>query len=102
MRQLLFAAIFFASPSVLADMKSCDSYAKFSRSVMEGRQNGFPMRQAMEVANSEALDDDLRDLARKIVIAAYEESGYETESMKNKAIVDFENKVYMTCIKMVR
>jgi hypothetical protein len=61
--------------------------------LMEARQRGAAMSKAMETV--EAGDE----LHRKMIIAAWDSPRYSTQEHQRRAIEDFENDVYLQCVK---
>ena len=69
----------------------CPKIAQLSRSVMTARQAGAPMRQVMELAES--------DVTVSMVTEAYGYSAYSIQENKDRAIQDFEDTWYLRCVK---
>lgn len=85
--------------------ENCTSISKMAESIMRARQAGMPMHEAMAIpaklgeGASEPQIAVLVKLAQQMVIVAYEQPGYMTDAMRNQAVTDFGNEVYLTCIK---
>ena len=90
----LIAALILVMPFVVqANNYDCDEMAQLAEVVMEARQNGASMRSIMEIAGD-------NQLARVIVIEAYDRSRFTTEEYKRMAINDFSNDVYQICLNL--
>jgi hypothetical protein len=77
----------------------CKNMGEYARTVMEGRQNGVPMSKLIDLAASS--DDSTGPTMRQIIIEAYDHPRMSVEANKATAAVDFENKVYLECIKVM-
>ena len=73
----------------------CNNMSLLAKNVMENRQSGTPMREAMAIVP----EDEGAELVRGIVLSAYERPRYHTESNIQRAIEDFENDVYLDCYR---
>ena len=69
----------------------CPKIAGLANAVMVARQNGAPMRQVMELAES--------DVTVSMVTEAYGYSAYSIQENRERAIQDFEDQWYMKCVK---
>ena len=78
-----------SEPAPLSEF--CPKIAQLSRSVMTARQAGVPMRQVMELAES--------DVTVSMVTEAYGYSAYSIQENKDRAIQDFEDTWYLRCVK---
>ncbi len=76
----------------------CAGIESYTKTIIEGRQNGVPMRNFIDAINK-TDDGPVRKMARKIIIRAYDIPRYFSESMKKQTIVDFQNKIYLECLK---
>ncbi|MBX7274617.1 hypothetical protein K2E96_01920 [Pseudomonas sp. ERGC3:05] len=88
---------FFSSQVAFADDSACNAMATLAKSVMESRQSGMPMTKAIGLINSE--NKEVANLTRKLVIAAYEEPAWNSKALQEKATNDFQNRIYLPCIK---
>lgn len=77
-------------------MKLCKSLSEMAGSIMKGRQGGVEMAAMMEVKQEDA---DVTQAARKIVVQAFEQPRYATKPMQEKAVVDFKNDQFLSCVK---
>lgn len=94
---LFLLAFMMLSSLASADDKSCEAMAFLAKQIMAGRQAGVPMTKAIEISKND--NEKIEKLSRLLVIAAYEEPAYGTKSMQEKATNEFENKIYLPCIK---
>ena len=80
-------------------IKVCKNMGEYARTVMEGRQNGVPMSKLIDLAASS--DASTGPTMQQIIIEAYDHPRMSVEANKATATVDFENKVYLECIKVM-
>ncbi|WP_447940119.1 hypothetical protein [Pseudoxanthomonas mexicana] len=78
--------------------KLCASASELANSIMTARQNNVPMAKAMEL-QAATDNQQARDIAQAMVIAAYEKPRYNTPEFIATAISDFESEMYLHCIK---
>lgn len=79
--------------------KLCELHSKSAKYIMEARQNGAPMSDAMKIASNGDSGPKLKELMRSIVVSAYETPRFGSKQLKDSAVSEFENKVYLSCIK---
>lgn len=94
---LILLALFTSPSLVRADDKNCEAMAFLAKQIMAVRQAGVPMTKAIELSKDN--NETVEKISRLFVIAAYEEPAYGTKVMQEKAINEFENKMYLPCIK---
>lgn len=99
MKKLLIAAAMTLSLGAAADDKAdtCDLVNKLAHSIMDARQRGVDMAEAMRLANESSISD----LIKPIIIAAYEKPRYSVEENQRNAVTDFKNAVYLVCVKSI-
>ncbi len=78
-------------------LELCKKIGGYARSVMDNRQNGVPMSEAMDVIAT--ATESVATAARQIIIEAYDYPRMSVEENKLSATTDFENKVYLECVK---
>lgn len=103
MKHLILIAALLTSTSAWADDKVsndqlCAGWGGLAAKIMELRQNEVPMSRVMEIAAGNS--DDTRE--RNVVIAAYNEPAYGSDTAKQKAIDAFRNKIEHECYKSVK
>lgn len=76
----------------------CKSAAGAAKGIMNARQRGVTMTEMMEKVVGTA-DPAVKDVARAMVISAYEKPRFDTPEYQQKAEIDFENESYLACIK---
>jgi hypothetical protein len=81
---------FMMSVPVAAESLSCEEISKLARKVMTARQENVPMVLMMQ-------SHDGSETARKMILAAYKESRFNSPRMQQNSITDFENDWYMKC-----
>lgn len=83
----------------------CESVIEMSENIMRNRLNGVSIAKSLEAVNSikdgTPANEAVSNLAKQIVIEAYERPSFSTESYKNDAIREFGAKQYLTCIKAI-
>lgn len=88
---------FSVSGGVFAEHESCSSLGGLAESIMTARQSAVPMQELMALLEG---DDAIPDFARTLAIDAYEQPAFHSEEARKKSIVEFQNKVYLDCIKL--
>lgn len=81
----------------------CESVIEMSENIMRNRLNGVSIAKSLEAVNSikdgTPANEAVSNLAKQIVIEAYERPSFSTESYKNDAIREFGAKQYLTCMR---
>lgn len=85
-----------ANGQTKAAMDSCKGYSEVARKIMTLRQGGEKMSFLMEAA---AETGEFAEMSKLIVRMAFEEPRYRTPENAEKAVVDFENEIYVKCIR---
>lgn len=103
MKHLIIIAALLTATSARADDKVtndqlCAGWGGLAAKIMELRQDEAPMSRVMEIAA--ANKDDTNE--RKIVLAAYNEPAYGSDSAKQKAVGAFRNKIELECYKSIK
>ena len=97
-----------------AALELCSTYNTLARDMMERRQNGAELAQMVKFVVplvegiKASADADLKDTYARagdnimlILKAAYEIPRYHTENVKQYAITEYANDVYLRCIKQI-
>ena len=98
MKKLILAAALTLSFTAFAEeseLDLCDELNNLARSVMNARQSGMEMRQLIQIVK----ENDAGELAIEIIIRAYEKPRFSVEKNKQNAIKDFQNEIYLQCIR---
>lgn len=67
---------------------------------MKANQTGTPLVKMIEATNKVESDNDkLRAVMKAILLGAYSYPSFNTKSFQDKAVVDFSNKTYLSCMK---
>lgn len=74
----------------------CERVADYARTVMEARQSGVRMVDAMP---SKDVDAQTKRAMEAIVMAAYERPRFGTKGYQQKAVTDFEDSIFLACLK---
>jgi len=77
----------------------CKSSAGAAKVIMSSRQRGAAMTDMMDRVVRPA-DPAIKDIVKAFVIDAYNRPRFDTPEYQQKAILDFENHAYLTCIKV--
>lgn len=86
----LIAALSLAVAHAHAQSADCAIIGDLAQAIMEVRQSGVPMSDAMRISGD-------NDAIRAIVIAAYSYPRFRTERVKSEAIADFRNEFELMC-----
>lgn len=96
---LVFGMLIVLSMAIISDRASaaphdehCDQVEEVAEAVMEARQRGVPARDMLGIAND--------DITRAIVIDAYDSQRYSSHTLRERAVRDFAERVYITCHKV--
>ena len=98
MKNIIIAAALTLSLTSFAEepeLDVCDELNNLARSVMNARQAGMEMRQLIEVVRG----NEASEVAIEIIIRAYEMPRFSVEKNKQNAIKDFQNEIYLQCIR---
>ena len=98
MKNLIIAAALTLSLTAFAEEPKtdvCDQLNIMAELIMEMRQSGVEMRQLIRTVQ----DDEARELTIEIIIRAYEKPRFSVEKNKQNAIKDFQNEIYLQCIR---
>lgn len=74
---------------------ACAQVSELAASIMKGRQSGVAMAKMMEVPE----DNEFGEIARALVIDAFDSPRMSVETNRETMVRDFENKAYLQCIK---
>ena len=71
----------------------CIAVGELGASVMQARQGGVPLREALRATDGNSA-------VQQIVMVAYQVPVYGTENMKRQAVREFEEEVLMACLRV--
>ncbi len=91
MNKLLILIAALSAP-VMAEQASCEYIGTIAETIMKARQSDRPMSKLMAV-----IDQYEMPSVKPIVVAAYQEPSYSSDSYKQKAIAEFRNTVELAC-----
>lgn len=77
--------------------KICGAWAELAKGIMAARQGGVPMRELMDRMSQPTEDP----VITKMIIRAYDSPAFQTEGVQQRAITEFENWAYLTCMRGV-
>ena len=77
----------------------CDAAAAAAEAVMTARQNGVDMVKLMHNVTVNQENEASKELAKAMVVSAYERSRYSTPEVQRSTIQDFKNENYLNCTK---
>jgi hypothetical protein len=92
---LTIIAMFLATPVVSEEEGEhiCETLGDVAYKVMELRQGGVPVSTVMQISDSK--------LVEAIVVDAYDQPRFSTDSYKRESIDNFRNDVEVQCYKKV-
>lgn len=79
-----------------SDEEFCAGLSQTAAAIMKARQNGVTMAKMMQIAAN-----DGGAIYKTLTVEAFEVQRFSTEENKMKAVLDFENKTYLDCYKVV-
>lgn len=94
-KAILFSVLTLSAGGVAAESIPCEMLGDLGRSTMLARQNGVPMQELMKVGSPDPLDQ----FVNSVTVRAYEQPMALSAKYKSRAIVEFQNTIYMECIK---
>lgn len=95
---LLIAVAACTAPEKPEDMDAiCESAGLLAESIMEVRQAGGSLSSMMEPSDSQS--PGFREIHRAMIIEAYDEPGYSSESVRQRVIADFRDRWHLLCLK---
>lgn len=74
-----------------ASLAMCQPISEFAKELMDARQAGVPLAQALTVANRNATMEAL-------IVSAYRKPRYSTPDYRERAAVDFANETLIACL----
>lgn len=81
----------------------CVSVSEFAKSIMERRQNGESITDIIGIldkARSEhSTPETIYNAANNIILKAFDKPLYSSDEYKQKAIIEFSNQTYISCMK---
>lgn len=72
---------------------------EFAENVMTMRQNGTPLSVAVSGVSELSPPEEIEEVMKAVIFAAYDTPLYQTEARKQEAITEFSNIVYSTCVE---
>lgn len=73
-----------------ASLAMCQPISEFAKAVMEARQAGVPLAQALKVSTMPTM--------QALIVSAYRKPRYSTEQYREHAAVEFANETLITCL----
>ena len=98
MKNLIIAAALTLSLTAFAEDAQtdfCDQLNIMAESIMGARQSGVEMRDMIRITREE----NMPGYVTEIIIRAYEKPRFSVEKNKQNAIKDFQNEIYLQCIR---
>ena len=102
MKKLILAAALTLSFGATASEKEsyCADIATLGKSIMTSYQNGVPLSTLFKlIDNSKGFSTEQKSHIKEMATLAYEQTKYSSEKYQKEAIANFENQVFLTCIK---
>lgn len=103
MRKLILAAALTLSFGATASEKEsyCADIATLGKSIMTSYQNGVPLHSLFKlIDSSKGFSAEQKSHIKEMAKLAYEQTKYSSEKYQKEAIANFENQVFLTCIKV--
>ncbi|MBD9372782.1 hypothetical protein IB238_09135 [Rhizobium sp. ARZ01] len=94
-RTFILATFLATSASAQGIYDDCPGAGKIARRMMEVRQLGVSLTDAMKVA--EGADISVREFVVDLVKAAYSEPAYSTGEMQERSVEEFANGIELAC-----
>ena len=99
MKLLTFAAAMaLAAPAAAGDMlDTCSHASELAATIMEHRQAGVTAADSMK-AVLPLVPSQSRGLMQRIILSAYEHPHYRTPENQRRAVTDFQDSVFVSCM----
>jgi len=100
---LAILALTSATPALASDDRQqaldtfCSSISTLATSIMRSRQNGLPLTTLMDVVALKSKEAMTGDMARRMILQAYDQPRFSTDSYKARAVIDFANEAALEC-----
>lgn len=95
---LPLAAVMLFSPQAFAQKDYCSRAAQVAESLMNARQKGVSLQDAMEALKS-SYPKNVHGFIEKLVISAYEIPRYSSSEYQRRAAGEFRDKAHLQCLK---
>lgn len=95
---LTIASLIALSGNANAQKATCSKAAKVAESLMQARQKGVSLQNAMDAMIS-SYPKTAHKYVRILVMDAYSSPRYHSEEMQQRAIDDFRDKSHLSCLK---
>lgn len=106
MKNVIISALLLATThSALAQTPKqptvCDAFYEFAHLMMEIRQAGSPLPEALAAVEAESKDltPSEKKMMQSIVLEAYEHVRFSSKERQQAKIVDFANDMMLACLK---
>lgn len=78
----------------------CHKMGALAAQIMEARQTGLPAGTLFEVVKKTTTEGgDLANVAKKLILAAYEVPRFGTREFQIQAVHDFQSKMFLACYR---
>lgn len=94
---VLFAVPIFAEEKMDKNSMQCLVFKAMASATMESRQAGLPIETALERVKGQAW---FSEAMTNIILDAYSQPRYSTESEQKESIEEFGNKYFIDCMKV--
>lgn len=95
---LTIASVIVFSGDASAQKATCSKAAKVAESLMQARQKGVSLQNAMDAMIS-SYPKTAHKYVRVLVMDAYSSPRYHSEEMQQRAIDEFRDKSHLSCLK---
>jgi len=106
--KFLFVLILVIAISVMSanaqdsTFEICKNMEAFAEQVMENRQDGVPMADMYELIMKLDVPKEAKESMFLILKAAFKEPRFSSEEYKKKAVVDFQNTTFLSCMEALK
>jgi hypothetical protein len=95
----LISTVAIADEKADAQAELCKAAENLAGTIMKGRQLGTPMIKMIEAIESRNTPEESKELARKLVIYAFERPQFSLREYQVREIDQFRNQVFLECYK---
>lgn len=96
MRSGVIILPFLLLPAWAGAEVSCETISSLAQATMEARQKGVLASDLIKKTES-SRNPDMKEMARQLVITAYERPRHYSRSMQERAATDFANEAWVLC-----
>lgn len=94
--------LMFALPAISDsnnDNDNCKNMAEFAKNLMKNRQSEVPLTRVVEIIKEQELESESEEFQMYLALEAYDEPLWSGQEHKQRAIIEYENKIYSLCLR---